>query len=168
MGFAALVPSSFFGLFMTRSSTPKVVIDTNVLLDWLVFDDPDARLVAKAVLTSQVEWVATAAMREEMERVLTYQWIALRQPDHPGIAAAWADWAQLHPAPPPRAPMRCGDSDDQKFIDLAVAVQAQWLLTKDRELLKLAKRASRQGVQVLRPAEWTASFAEATAPQPSN
>ena len=65
-------------------------------------------------------------------------------------------FASIQPLAAARAPMRCGDPDDQKFIDLAVETQAQWLVTKDRELLKLAKRALRQGVSVVRPAQWMA------------
>ena len=39
----------------------------------------------------------------------------------------------------PRAPVRCGDPDDQKFIDLAVAHGAI-LLSKDFEVLRMRKR----------------------------
>jgi predicted nucleic acid-binding protein len=36
----------------------------------------------------------------------------------------------------------CSDIDDQKFLDLAYSSGAQVLITKDRALLKLARRAS--------------------------
>ena len=89
-----------------------------------------------------------------MERVLTYEWIAAREPDMPRIRAAWTDHARMVAPEAPRAPIRCKDPDDQKFIDLAVAANATWLVTKDRELLKLARRAAKLGVAVLRPQEW--------------
>lgn len=130
------------------------IIDTNVLLDWLVFRDPHVASLADAVQSGRLSWLATAPMREEMERVLTYEWIAARAPDLPRIRAAWTDHARMVEPAAPRAPIRCKDPDDQKFIDLAVACSATWLVTKDRELLKLAKRAARLGVAVLRPAEW--------------
>jgi predicted nucleic acid-binding protein len=40
---------------------------------------------------------------------------------------------------PPKAAVTCGDPDDQKFIDLAVAHQC-FLLSKDDEVLRLRKR----------------------------
>ena len=41
--------------------------------------------------------------------------------------------------------MRCTDEDDQKFIDLALAARAVALLSADRAVLRLARRASRSG-----------------------
>lgn len=131
-----------------------MVLDTNVLLDWLVFRDPYITPLAQALQGGQLHWVATTPMQEELERVLTYEWIAARQPDVPAIRAAWRAHARLVEPAAPRAPLRCKDPDDQKFIDLAVAEGAAWLLTKDRELLKLAKRAARLGVNVVRPLDW--------------
>lgn len=131
-----------------------MVLDTNVLLDWLVFRDPYIASLAQALQDGRLHWVATTSMQDEMERVLTYSWIAARQPDVPAIRAVWRTHARFIEPAAPRAPLRCKDPDDQKFIDLAVAEGADWLLTKDRELLKLAKRAARLGVSVARPLEW--------------
>jgi putative PIN family toxin of toxin-antitoxin system len=136
------------------STAPLIVLDTNVLLDWLVFLDPQVRPVVQAVQSGQVTWLATRSMQEEMERVLTYQWISARSPDLSAIRQAWAAHARFVDGEAGRAPIRCKDPDDQKFIDLAVAAGARWLLSKDRELLKLARRAARLGVVVQRPQEW--------------
>lgn len=139
---------------MSLAPLPSVVLDTNVLLDWLVFRDPEVLHIADAVTSGRMRWIATHSMRDELERVLTYAWIVARQPDSLHIASTWERYATVQAAPALRAPMRCGDPDDQKFIDLAVAEGARWLLTKDRELLKLAKRARLKGVAVIRPGEW--------------
>ncbi|WP_368408583.1 putative toxin-antitoxin system toxin component, PIN family [Caldimonas mangrovi] len=136
-----------------------MVLDTNVLLDWLVFRDPYIVSLAQALQDGRLHWVATAPMQEEMERVLTYSWIAARQPDVTTIRSVWRTHARFIEPVAPRAPLRCKDPDDQKFIDLAVAQGADWLLTKDRELLKLAKRAAQLGVSVARPLEWRPSSA---------
>ena len=37
----------------------------------------------------------------------------------------------------------CRDPDDQKFLEAALAVRADWLITKDRALLELERRRSR-------------------------
>jgi predicted nucleic acid-binding protein len=48
--------------------------------------------------------------------------------------------------------MQCRDPLDQKFLELAVAAGAALLITKDRDLLKLRKRARAHGVSVVAPA----------------
>jgi predicted nucleic acid-binding protein len=47
-----------------------------------------------------------------------------------------------------RAPYVCSDTDDQKFIDLAVTQQAT-LISKDKEVLRMKNRLARLGVAVL-------------------
>jgi predicted nucleic acid-binding protein len=50
--------------------------------------------------------------------------------------------------------LRCSDPDDQVFIDLAAEAGARWLLTHDRALLRLARRARALGVQIAQPQSW--------------
>ena len=50
--------------------------------------------------------------------------------------------------------LRCTDADDQMFIDLAVSHRARWLLSRDRAVLKLARRAAKQGVLIMPPEAW--------------
>ena len=40
---------------------------------------------------------------------------------------------------------RCGDPDDQKFLELAWHTRARYLLTRDQALLKLAPRVAKLG-----------------------
>lgn len=47
------------------------------------------------------------------------------------------------------APWRCRDPLDQKFVDLAVTARAEWLITRDRDLLKLARKARRVGLGIV-------------------
>ena len=58
---------------------------------------------------------------------------------------------------PTRSRLHCSDPDDQCFIDLALAQHARWLITHDRALLRLARRARAFGVEVLTPMLWRAS-----------
>jgi putative PIN family toxin of toxin-antitoxin system len=125
-----------------------VVLDTNVVLDLLVFDDPVARPLAAALRAGAVNWLATDAMREELDRVLAYPKLAPRVHFHRGGSApVLADFDRhvtLVP-PPPKAPLTCGDADDQKFIDLAVAHRCP-LLSKDWEVLRMKKRLAQLAV----------------------
>ena len=120
----------------------RLVIDTNVVLDMLVFDDPDGACVRSALERGEGVWLTTAAMRAELARVLDYPQIAARL-GHAGRCAAAVlhafDTLALATEPAPRAAARCLDPDDQLFIDLACA-HAACLLSKDRAVLKLRKR----------------------------
>lgn len=137
-----------------------LVLDTNVVLDWLVFRDPSSLPLAAALHSAQAVWLACASMRQELEQVLTRAELSHWRPDIPGVLAHWDRWARLADTPPP-APggLRCSDPDDQVFLDLALAQQAAALLTRDRALLRLASAARRRGVQVLTPEAWARSAA---------
>ena len=120
----------------------QLVLDTNVVLDLLVFADPQAQALKQGLESGALQWLATAAMREELARVLAYPKLAPRVAFHRGDAqAVLGDFdrrAQLLDAPA-KAPVTCGDPDDQKFIDLAVAHRCT-LLSKDYEVLRMRKR----------------------------
>ena len=51
---------------------PCVVIDTNRVLDLWLFDDPQVTALRQVVRGGAVRWLATAAMRGELARVLGY------------------------------------------------------------------------------------------------
>ena len=127
-----------------------VVLDTNIVLDLWVFNDPAARPLAQALDQGRLHWLATTAMREELARVLGYAHIAARLP--PGTVAG-ADVLRAFDRHAhtvdvaSRAGITCADPDDQKFIDLAVAHRAQ-LLSKDNAVLCMQKRLLALGVQL--------------------
>lgn len=129
---------------------PLLVIDTNIVLDLLVFEDPAQAALRDAVQQGRVVWLATQAMRDELERVLTYSQVARRllarhRTDQEVLAHFDSRSRRVPPAA--RAPVRCRDPDDQIFIDLAVAHRAE-LLSKDALVLRLRKRLAALGVVV--------------------
>ena len=131
----------------------RLVLDTNVWLDWLVFDDPSVAPLKAAVAAGLAEVFIDAACEAELERALGYDLgrkftlhataqtaclaecrrVALR------IEAVLSDRdrAQLP---------SCRDPDDQKFMEAALAARADFLVTKDRALLELARRAAPFGI----------------------
>jgi len=133
----------------------QLVLDTNVVLDLLVFGDAAARPVKQGLETGALRWLATAAMREELARVLDYPKLAPRVAFHRGGAAAvlqdFDRHAALVPAPA-KAGVTCGDPDDQKFIDLAVAHRCP-LVSKDFEVLRMKKRLAQ--LDVLATSSWS-------------
>ena len=136
---------------MSAAPTPgaAVVLDTNIVLDLYVFDDPAARPVREALEAGALCWLATAPMREELARVLAYPQIAPRLAFHGrdagAVLAQFDRWARLV-APAAKAPITCKDPDDQGFIDLAVAHGAR-LYSKDKAVLVMRRRMERLGAQ---------------------
>jgi predicted nucleic acid-binding protein len=136
---------------------PIVVLDTNVVLDWLVFRNPECTALAAAVVAGDLRWVATRAMRDELAHVLARGHLDAWEPDLASLWALWDRHCSEVPTPAPTGPsdrLRCSDPDDQKFIDLAVARKACWLLSRDRAVLKLARRLRERGVETLPPERW--------------
>jgi putative PIN family toxin of toxin-antitoxin system len=126
----------------------QLVLDTNIVLDVWVFADAAATLLREQLQSGQVTWLATAAMRSELERVLLYPKIVPRlnfyKTTQQDVLAHFDRHAQLVESAP-KAPVTCSDADDQIFIDLAVAHQAV-LLSKDQAVLSMQKRLLDLGV----------------------
>lgn len=127
----------------------KLVLDTNVWLDLLVFDDPAVRGLRSASL----EIVIDAACAAELERVLAYplgKWSLAPERRAACLEECrrMARWVEPAGAVPPLP--RCEDADDQKFVVLAAATGADALVTKDEALLRLHGRVP---FRIARPAE---------------
>ncbi|HEY1231444.1 MAG TPA: PIN domain-containing protein [Ramlibacter sp.] len=127
-----------------------LVLDTNVVLDAFVFADEDAQPLQPALAAGRLHWLATAAMREELARVLGYRRIVPRLAfyglDAAHVLAAFDRFAHVVDAPA-KAPATCADPDDQKFIDLAVA-RGALLLSRDAAVLSMKNRLARLDVAV--------------------
>lgn len=143
----------------TGNTRPRVVLDTNVVLAACHFRDPAVAALWAAVTAGDVGWIGTAAMRDELAHVA-----ARLAPQ--GAPPAWLSDALVHlvlcpvpPVGPPGSVPRCSDPTDQMFVDLALATPADWLLSRDRALLKLAGQARRRGLRIARPDGWSLSDA---------
>ena len=124
----------------------RLVLDTNVWLDLLLFEDPRCDALREALTKGCAVALVDAACQSEWERVLEYpnfnlgneqkaRLIARQQSLCQFVDSGAADW----PLP------RCRDPDDQKFLVLARDGGAHYLLTRDHELLTLAGRLRRAG-----------------------
>ena len=145
---------------LAKTVPPIVVLDTNVVLDWLVFGDPESDAVAAAIVAGEARWVATRAMRDELAHVLARGHLDDWAPDLDALWAHWDRHCTELPTPESVGPpgrLRCSDPDDQKFIDLAMVSNARWLLSRDRAVLKLARRLREHGVETLPPDRWAMS-----------
>lgn len=147
-------------LIRETSLVNPLVLDTNIALDLFVFQDAATVPLRKAVELTDGAWIATAAMREELVRVLAYPQIARRlvtqaRPAQ-DVLDAFDRCTRLVPEAP-KAAYTCKDPDDQKFIDLAATHRAT-LVSKDDAVLCMAKRLARVGVHVCR--EWSPSHVD--------
>ena len=135
----------------------RIVIDTNVCLDLFVFHDPRWAGLLAAIESGAVEAITRADCRDEYNIVLHYSHLPLNDTTRP-LAAARFD-ALIKVVSPPESGVRlpvCTDKDDQKFLELARDAQAHTLITKDKALLKLAKRLTREGMfRVITPEKWS-------------
>jgi putative PIN family toxin of toxin-antitoxin system len=120
----------------------RLVIDTQVWIDWLVFDDPSVAPIRHAIAADRADVFIDQACLAELERVLAYP-LGKRTVDvHACLRRCLEISKQQEPVSRLNPLPSCRDPDDQKFLELAAAVQADCLITRDRELLRLARRCA--------------------------
>ncbi len=124
----------------------RLALDTNVWLDWLVFHDPGVAPIKGAVANGNACIFISSACLTELTRVLGYA-LSGRALDAAAQAAALAQCVALTHAVEDCIEAhaidmlpKCEDPDDQIFLELARDCRADFLLTKDRDLLALATR----------------------------
>ena len=140
-----------------HSPVPGVVLDTNVVMDWLVFRNPGSTAWIAAIEHRSVRWLASDAMRDELAHVLARGIGIAKQADLGAVWTAWAVHCTITPPPSltgAATRIRCADPDDQKFVDLALGCGTRWLVSRDRAVLRLAKRTRALGLDILTPEQW--------------
>jgi uncharacterized protein len=122
----------------------RLVLDTNVWLDLLLFNDASVAPLKAAVAEGRAEIFIDAAGEAELARVLAYD-LGKHSIDAQTQAACLAECRRI--ATPlddilidgTGLPL-CVDPADQVFLEAATAARADYLVTKDRELLELGRR----------------------------
>ena len=142
--------------------TRRIVLDTNVCLDLFVFRDPRWTGLRQAMESGEVQALTREDCRMEWLVVLNYPHLPLTEDDKPGIRA---EFDRLIACLPNAAvntfglPI-CTDPDDQKFLELSLQAEAEVLITKDKALLKLAKKTARKNMfAIMTPQTWHAALA---------
>jgi putative PIN family toxin of toxin-antitoxin system len=146
----------------------RIVLDTNVCLDLFVFRDPRWASLLAALHAREVAAVTRTDCRTEWQIVLGYSHLPLDDTSRHRSAAEFdalidcmedASDASNRIALP-----RCRDPDDQKFLELARDAQADILITKDKALLKLARKIARAGLFfIMTPEHWVREHEQSTA-----
>ena len=124
------------------------MFDTNVLISLFVFTDSQF-----APLLGEVDagrWIAysSEACLAEYCRVVGYPIFGLAAERQREVTAAWqCRLVMVSASLPTEVPLpRCKDRDDQKFLELARDAKAEWLVTADKALLRLARRDKLRGL----------------------
>lgn len=135
------------------AARPSIVLDTNVVLDWMVFADTRCSALVRHIEAGRVLWLATRHMRDELQSVLPRPALRRWLVDSQRVLALFDRHARRcdEAALGLRATPRCADPNDQAFVDLACRASARWLFSRDRAVLATAAQARRFGVTVLKP-----------------
>jgi putative PIN family toxin of toxin-antitoxin system len=141
---------------MIPAPAQRIVLDTNICLDLFVFHDPRWASLLAALESGELQAITRADCREEYLVVLHYSHLPLDEASRP-LAAGRFDALISVVAPDSKAirlPV-CSDRDDQKFLELARDAGADVLVTKDKALLKLARKTAQAGMfRIMSPEAW--------------
>jgi putative PIN family toxin of toxin-antitoxin system len=128
---------------------PRLVLDTNVILDLLVFKDPTAEPIRHLLDAKLVDAVRSEASMLELIDVIQRPMFKLSREEQDIILQAWESVTRLlENAAIESAPFTCRDLDDQIFLDMAYSIRPALLLSKDLLVLELRTRAKPHGVEI--------------------
>ncbi|MGP1679990.1 MAG: putative toxin-antitoxin system toxin component, PIN family [Burkholderiales bacterium] len=137
---------------------PLLVLDTNVVLDWVAFRDPRVQPLVDAIERETLQLATSGACLQELRRALGYAQVKLDAAAQAlafGRYAAHARVFEIPGAVEAKDLPLCEDPDDQKFLELAWHARASHLLTRDNALLKLARPVAQLGrFSVLAPQDF--------------
>jgi uncharacterized protein len=125
----------------------RIVCDTHILLEWLVWDSPKLEPLRQAQREARVELYYSSEMLSEWRAVLHYPHVQHSKYSNYGAAdidRLCADFCALQTLiaiDPPRVASlpRCADRNDQKLLDCAVCADAHALLTRDKKVRKILR-----------------------------
>ena len=129
----------------------KLVLDTNVVIDWLVFDDAFLASFREQVQSRVVQVITHIPALDELRRVLGYPILKLSTERQAAVLEQYAALVSFFESDAAELPLgfpRCRDPDDNPFLQLAWQAGADALVSRDKALLKLARRARKFGFQI--------------------
>lgn len=122
------------------SNVPRVVIDTNLVLSALVFAQGRLTLLRQAWQSQQIQPLMSKVTAAELIRVLNYPKFKLSAADQQELLADYLPYGlTMNPPSPPFYKGGNTFSYAQVFMQLAVAGQADALVTGDQDLLCLVE-----------------------------
>ncbi len=135
----------------------RLVLDTNVIMALWHFADPALRAFRMFAESPAAVLLSRAECLDELQRVLAYSQFGLEPARQLELFDTYRARVECLPAASEGESdgvtlPRCGDRDDQKFVVLAWEGKADALVTRDKLVLRLARRAPLRGaVAILTP-----------------
>lgn len=128
----------------TFKKSPILVLDTNVCLDLFVFNDPRWAALSSGLAEKKLTAITKKSCRDEWLAVLHYRKLPINDENRPDIIRTFD--SVIHNTDPLLLSHimlpRCSDKDDQQFMELARDGRATHLITKDKALLKCARKCA--------------------------
>jgi putative PIN family toxin of toxin-antitoxin system len=129
-----------------------LVLDTNILVSALLFRGNRLTWLRDAWQGRRIIPLMCAATAEELLRVLAYPKFRLSRDEINELLAEILPYAEaVTLSESSSASPQCRDPNDQVFVDLAVAAEADGIVTGDKDLLALADQMP---LPVRTPAQW--------------
>lgn len=118
---------------------PRAVLDTNLVLSALVFSAGTLVTLRRGWQSRQFIPLASRLTAGELIRVLAYPEFRLNAEEREDLLSDYLPFCEAIqvPDPPPPTPP-CQDPFDVPFLELALAGEADFLVTGDQDLLSLA------------------------------
>jgi putative PIN family toxin of toxin-antitoxin system len=129
--------------------TPRVVLDTNILLSALLFHTGSLAWLRIAWRSKIILPLASRDTASELIRVLSYPKFRLSVVEREDLLGDYLPWCEVVKVPRHVEIPDCRDSFDCSFLALAAFTKADALVSGDKDLLVLADRFS---VPILTPA----------------
>lgn len=120
-------------------TSPRVVLETNLVLSALVFSAGTLVALRRGWQSQRFTPIVSKATAGELIRVLAYPKFRLNAEGRENLLSDYLLFCEAIqvPNPPPQTP-HCRDPFDMPFLELAIAGEADYLVTGDRDLLSLA------------------------------
>ena len=153
------------------TSPIRLVLDTNVVIDWLVFDDPFMNPLRDGIRSGRIAVLTHEPASIELQRVLSYRQLKLDPARQLEVFTRYLACAKAFTMPTgfslkqlllPGSFPRCRDRDDEHFLALAHHARADALVSRDNAVFGLKNRAAKFGMTILNVQEMIAMLAAAS------
>ncbi|MDM7954449.1 MAG: putative toxin-antitoxin system toxin component, PIN family [Cyanobium sp. CZS 25K] len=132
--------------------TSRVVLDTNVLVSALLFENGRLAWLRRSWQSGEIRPVLAEPTARELIRVLAYPNFGLTRPTIDRLLGDVLPWCETHAGPIQPCQHQVRDPKDQVFLDLALAAGVPVLVSGDGDLL--ASKNQLQPLLILTPAEF--------------
>ncbi|MBC3830482.1 putative toxin-antitoxin system toxin component, PIN family [Undibacterium amnicola] len=132
----------------------KIVLDTNVCLDLFVFKDPRWQQILEGLQNKELNAITREDCRDEWLAVLNYPHLPVNDENRERIVSSFDEYILLEKNPTKEIKLpACSDKDDQKFLETSRDAEAKVLVTKDKALLKLARKIQNMNLFIIETPE---------------